>query len=307
MTKAVLLVVCIAAFGCCLEADVVCTVRNSASRASGVPRGGALATLECTGLEGKPGLLQAPEGGPAPFKLGDIEVLVNGAPSPILSVFFPSEEEAAAGVRQRVVFQVPLERNASPLDSVYPSLRQAGVKALLLLAGNGIRAPRPGAFFRDSDGYLIAEHTSDGSRVTKENPAHPGETITVYANDFFSVWPPPPVGVPVPETTRYEYSAELSAAYTAPELGYDRGHLFLEEQPVLNSRVCAKTPALKVLFKGLAPGRIGMERIDFVVPLRQAPGEWPLFFNMGSPTDGSGEGCADAEASSSESGLLIVK
>jgi hypothetical protein len=33
---------------------------------------------------------------------------------------------------------------------------------------------------------------------------------------------------------------------------------------------------------------IGVEQINFTVPLSQAPGDWALFFNFGSCPDGSG-------------------
>ena len=48
-------------------------------------------------------------------------------------------------------------------------------------------APLPaglGGFFSDATGFAISQHTSDISPVATANPAHPGETITVYADGF---------------------------------------------------------------------------------------------------------------------------
>jgi hypothetical protein len=51
------------------------------------------------------------------------------------------------------------------------------------------------------------------------------------------------------------------------------------------------TPALEIKFAGLAPGRIGVELITFVVPADKQPGDWALFFNLGSCPDGRGAAC----------------
>ena len=51
-------------------------------------------------------------------------------------------------------------------------------------------APFPaglGGFFSDATGFAISQHTSDISPVATANPAHPGETITVYADGFYQV------------------------------------------------------------------------------------------------------------------------
>ena len=287
---------------------------NSAYRTGIVPRGGSLATIECSGLPLNPGLIRAPVGGPLPFRLADIEVLVNGGLSPILSVYIPTPEESATGARQRIEIQVPLERNASiegsRLDYAVPEIRVRGEfqpTTLYLPAGGSIGGGLPGGWFKDSSLYLTAEHTSDGSPVTHGNPAKPGETITVYANDFFRVWPPPPIGVPVPSAAKYENEPEMDAALAGRGDGFEQGRLYLQAYSRSVDRFCTDTPSLRVLFRGLAPGKIGVQRIDFLVPLNQAPGDWPLFFNIGSPADGSGNGCRDNDALSSDYGLLIVR
>jgi len=118
--------------------------------------------------------------------------------------------------------------------------------------------PGPGVWYKDSSRYLLAEHTSDGSPVTHANPAKPGETITAYGNDFYSVWPPPPIGVPVPPTPRYEASPETGPALMEENRVYDNAHLFLQQYKEGSVRFCAKTQALKIEYKGLAVGKIGV-------------------------------------------------
>ncbi len=56
---------------------------------SGMPRGGALATLFCYGLSGDPGIVTASTTTPLPFELGGVQVTVNGALAPILAVVIP--------------------------------------------------------------------------------------------------------------------------------------------------------------------------------------------------------------------------
>jgi len=174
-----------------------------------IPRGGALAQFICRDLPGTAGVWGAPEGAPVPFRLAGFELLWNGAHAPILSVFLPTAAEVAAGASQRILFQVPLERNAATSRGRLPDLVPGRVRYLgadvsvsVAFETASFNDRGPGGWYNDSNGYLIAEHTLDGSTVTHANPARPGETITVYANDFFTVWPPPPIAVPVPAAPR---------------------------------------------------------------------------------------------------------
>jgi uncharacterized protein (TIGR03437 family) len=296
-----------------VRSDVqVHSIRNSASPNWGTPRGGSLATIDCSGLVGPPGLVTAPAGAPLPFKLSDIGVILSGASAPILSVFIPTVEEAAAGALQQIHFQIPMERNSGVEVSgvrnwALPLVHQAGSYRTVMLLNGPASGQSFGAFFSDGNGLAVAEHTSDRRPVTRENPARPGETITVYANDLFTVWPPPPMGLPVPEQPRFEFSPELAAQTLGVDDGYDKGNLFLQEYPELDSerRSYTNTPALKILFQGLAVGKIGIQQIDFVVPANQPPGDWALFFNVGSCPDGSGP--CTTEARSSLYALLPVR
>lgn len=231
--------------------------------------------------EVRPGLYTAEGAAFLPFSLARREITVNGARAPILAVIIPPPGQ---GVTQ-INFQVPLERNSSLPNYVGTS---AGV-----LAGGGVAlAPLPrlspvGGFFQDANGYAAARHASDNSPVSPDNPAHPGETIHAYANDFFPVWPPPPIGVAVPEQPQF---VRLPIGQSIIR---DSGHLYLQKYPApdLKGQSYTNTPALEIKFAGLAPGRVGVELITFVVPANQRPGDWDLFFNLGSCTDGRGGSC----------------
>ncbi len=273
-----------------------CQVVNSASYQRGLPSGGALATAFCQGVVGEPGLHVAPPSSPPPFTLAGVQISVNKSLAPILAVYIPS---AGSSAPTQINFQVPMARNA---------MVQLGISdkgELNIFQNNSIGQttynwelspldgelpPGLGGFFSDADGFAIARHTSDNTPVTPASPAHPGETITVYANDFYQVWPPPPIGFPAPKDIVFQYDPGL------PNYYFQYFNLFLQAYPTLTqcapvaSGQCsiARTPALQILFRGLAANQIGVEEIRFVVPANQAPGDWALFFNSGSCTDGSG-------------------
>jgi len=232
--------------------------------------------------------------------LAGIQITVNSAFAPILAVIIPPNGQA--GYTQ-INFQVPLERNVSPFGNTF--------------AGNfsvfgpspGVSVPVPplpewGGFFSNGSGYAIALHASDRSLITTQNPAHAGESIVAYANDFFGVWPPPPISIAVPRQLTFQFPG------TGP-LGPTGMNLYLQTYPTSQPSFptgslvsCTNTPALRVTFEGLAAGMVGVEEIDFVVPANQTPGNWALFFNIGSSSVGSG--CNGNSGSSSPYVLVPV-
>jgi uncharacterized protein (TIGR03437 family) len=277
--------------GASIVAGAQCSVVNSASYQPGLPSGGALATIFCPQLPGKAGLYIAPSSAPPPFALGGLEVLVNRTPAPLLAVYIPSPGNSAPG---QVNFQVPLSRSITALgapDTTELFLDVNPVVSVTMdLRISGSFQAGLGGFFADANGYAIAQHASDNSPVTTASPAHPGETTVVFANDFYQVWPPPPIGIPVPKDIPFQYDPGL------PNYYFQFFNLFLQDYPTPSQCVpvsqgqcsIARTPALQILFRGLAANQIGVEEIHFVVPANQAPGDWALFFNRGSCTDGSG-------------------
>jgi uncharacterized protein (TIGR03437 family) len=271
---------------------------NSASFVQGLPSGGALATVFVFGLTGTAGLLIPPLSSPLPFELGGVRVTVNGAASPILAVVIPATGSSAPG---QVNFQVPLERNvtldASGLDtgSILIVSQTGAGQVQLPITNFSFR----GGFFRDANGYAIAQHAKDLSQVTVQNPAHPGETIIVYGDDFFRVWPPPPIGFPAPSPPLFQF--DTSGLYTGLAGLYLQGY---PDSPIPEDSY-TNTPVLKVLLASLAPGFVGVEQLNILIPAGQPAGDWALFFNSGSCPDGSGK--CSPEGISGPSVLLPVR
>lgn len=258
-----------------------------------MPSGGALATVFCSGITTNPGVFVPSSSTPLPFELGGVRVEVNGVLAPLLAVVIPPKSQT--GAYAQINFQVPLERN-SALDSDISEISQENV-VVFVSSSDGhasstiLAAVRGGGgFFSDANGYAIAQHASDYSLVTTQNPAHAGETLIVYADDFFEVWPPPPIGLPAPSQPLLSYNHGLNR----PDLLFFGQDLYLQSYPSINpigGASIPKPPALQILFEGLAPGMVGVEQINFVVPGSQAAGDWPLFFNYVPCTNGAVQNC----------------
>lgn len=298
----------------------------------GLPSGGALATAFVSGIAGYgivPGNYVAPASSPLPRELGGVSVGVNGAFAPILSVYIPPQGSAAYA---QINFQMPLERNSitqgSPACVYCPGptyVSVAGATGTAGVAGASATFPAGlrgmGAFFSDANGYAIALHASDNSPVTTTNPAHPGETIIAFADDFFDVWPPPPIGIPVPAQSSFTYFFDSDAVFfaaaaqapTPAVVGgqYAAGGLFLQDYPTLTLVSSGpygsftNSPALQITYEGLAVGRIGVEEIHFVIPQNQAPGNWALFFNTLSCTNFGGKSCTNSGPSVSSAYVTL--
>jgi len=299
----------------------ITAVVNAASFQTGLPSGGGLATIFCSGLVPTSGMKAGTYIGqsfsPLPYDLGGLRVVVNGVPAPMLAVVLTASGEAQINI------QVPLERNASLVAPYTGSLlveledntsRPVGSVPISQFPGPSIW----GGFFADANGYAVAQHASDYSSVTPQNPARAGEAIIVYADDFFRVWPPPPVGFPVPQQPLFSILPASSVLYYSGTFSAVSGYLYLQDYPQPTcipppAGACgqsfANTPALQVAFEGLAPGQIGVEQINFVVPANQAPGDWALFFNDGSCPDGIGppDRCATSGGLSSPYVKLPVR
>ena len=270
----------------------VLSVVNSASFQSSLPLGGGLATVFCSGLPYPPwimpGSFVAPGGTSLPYQLDGIAIEVNGGPAPILSVYVPP---AGQSTPTQINFRVPAARNSTlssgidngSLTIIVFSLGPGNqgvfgtLAALTPLPGSGL-----GGFFTDINGNAIAQH-ADNSLVAVQNPAHPGETITVYGDDFYQVWPSSPVGFVTPLAPLFQYDRTL---FSGLALSLQPGQLFLQAPPGtdLLGNTVVNTPPVSIAFQGLTPGMIGVEQINFVVPANQAPGTWLLFFNDGRTT-----------------------
>ncbi|MGO9258029.1 MAG: hypothetical protein ACLQU1_17210 [Bryobacteraceae bacterium] len=276
----------------------ILSVVNSASFQAGLPAGGALATVFCTGLPTPPGTYTAPTSPPLPLYLAGVQVQVNSAVAPVLAVVIPQAGDSAPA---QINFQVPLERNSTASTAVNSDqgtlfIRTVDASGVPNGAGSAVLTPVPnagqGAFFQDANGYAIAFHNSDNAPVTVQNPAHAGETITAYADDLFLVWPPPPIAMPVAAQPLYQLGPSQGAL--SDQLSYCC-YLYLQtypsyypsEPPGTTGGYYTNTPALQTVSFQLAPDLIGVEQITFVVPANQQPGNWPLFFDAGSCPNGN--------------------
>ena len=103
---------------------------------------------------------------PLPRELGGVQVIVDGLAAPLFSLN-----------RTQINFQIPLETIAGPTNiQVY----SAGGLSPSIVADVRLLAPQIFSYARP-DGVVdpVIAH-ADGSLVTPENPARPGETVIVY-------------------------------------------------------------------------------------------------------------------------------
>ena len=274
-----------AALPLCSQPQILGVV-NSASFEPGLPSGGGLATVFCSfpGAVGGSGTYLPSSSSPLPYTLAANEVSINGVDAPILAVV---ETESNGTLYTQVNFQVPMERNVS--------LPNTGAYAGSLTACGATIQPLParqmGGFFSDAKGYAIAQHASDYSLVTPQNPAHPGESIIAYGDDIFPVWPPPTIAFPTPALPLFQ------AAATGL---FFPGYLYLQSSippsttpPPFGTPQQPSTLALVTTFMGMAPGIVGVQQVNFVVPANQQAGTFSLFFDTGCGLGVVGaQGCA---------------
>jgi uncharacterized protein (TIGR03437 family) len=171
------------------QSPQIVAVVNAATFKSGLPTGGALATVFVSGLNDPkyfhPGLCVA-SALPLPNQLASIRVSVCNGIAPLLAVSIPP---LGSSDYAQVNFQVPLERNVGLLSDLAPACSlTVGIPSDAGASLSPLPDPPPfGGFFSDGHGYAAAQHASDYSPVTPDNPAHAGEAIVAYANDLYVV------------------------------------------------------------------------------------------------------------------------
>jgi uncharacterized protein (TIGR03437 family) len=227
-------------------------VTSGASFQPGLPPGGSIGTIFCTGLTVS-GVVSA-EATPLPYTLSGITVTIGGVPAPLFAV-------AQLAGYQQINFQVPYDFQAGD--------GPGGLYAEVLIQQNATQGSinatvgtPPGDFFLLSGTqYGIFQHWPDYSLVTKDNPAKPGEWLVTYLTGVggildFSV----PIGQPAPlsPVDRVVQSAVLG----------DTFNMVVNGSPVGNVGDPNAIP-----FLGLAPGLVGVYQINFVLPVGTAPGD----------------------------------
>jgi uncharacterized protein (TIGR03437 family) len=157
------------------------TFANAASFIAGPVSPGEIVLISGTGIApGVQGLVTAYNilGQPQP-SLAGISISINGVTAPIYYVL------TSAGQPDQVVVQVPFETQPGSANVV---INSAG-------GGSGnftvqVQLYAPGVFQTTVGGQTIAVALRpDGSYVSPSNPAHPGETILVYATGLGQVNP----------------------------------------------------------------------------------------------------------------------
>lgn len=120
-------------------------------------------------------------------------------------------------------------------------------------------APTAPAFFLMGDGNVWARDLNYQA-VNASNPAHPGETIELYANGLGPVTNQPASGDPAPAGPYAETPAPV---------------------------VTIGTQQATVLFSGLTPGSGTLYALNLVVPPSLAPGTYPVTVSIGGRTSPS--------------------
>ena len=207
------------------------SVQGVVNAADGQSQGvvpGGLATIYGVGLmEGIVGV--ANPGGQTSFQ-GTI-VRIGGRPVPLLAL--------SAGPPEQINVQVPFELTTGQTTTV--EIENNGSR--LTIGGVPVFPAQPGIFEdRPATGpsFAAAVHHNDGSLITAENPARPGEVISLFATGAGRVEPPVPTGTLGP-------ALPLSLVTLPVVVGID-------------------DKGSEVLFKGYAPGFLGLYQFNLVVP-----------------------------------------
>jgi uncharacterized protein (TIGR03437 family) len=230
---------------------------NAASFSTGVAPG-SIASIFGAGLtRGVNGIVQAPAG-PLPYSLRGTSVLVNGMPAPIFAI-------ANLNGQEQINFQVPWEVRGEPIPpqplSPTAIVVTANPVVSIVVVNNGTVSPALRAVYSNlqpaiitTDGTNAVAVHSDYSLVTAQNPARPGDVITLYGVGFGPVSPSPATGAP--------------AGGSPP--------------PAINPipTVSINAHNTTVLFAGLSPGSVGLYQFNIVVPDGLGIGDLPALINV---------------------------
>ncbi len=185
-----------------------------------------------------------------PTTLNGVQVQVNGVAAPILSVNDCSGYPC-------VTFMVPYETSGTIAqiqlfnNGVGSNIVTAWVSIVVDANNNVTAGTAPGVFTIPATGlgYAAAQHTTDFSTVTPDNPARPGEIIAVYLTGIGPVNPAVASGAPGP--------VPLANA-------------------VSNISVFIGGSQAATSFVGLTPGAIGLAQINLTIPTGLAAGDYTL-------------------------------
>lgn len=157
------------------ESDIV----NSATLTPTALAPGTLVTIHAAGAASDSETAETKENEPLPTKLAGVEVYLNGAALPLLSVS-PQEIQA----------QLPFDLGSGSSGSLYlrsTTLVSSAAAVRFVPAAPGIFAigkmePRSGLLLHASNAQSIDRSPAKGVPITADYPATPNERITVWAN-----------------------------------------------------------------------------------------------------------------------------
>lgn len=202
--------------------------------------GGLMTTIFGKNITAREGVIAA-SGFPLPTEIDGISVELGGRRVPLYSV------SKVNGVEQ-INFLSPYDLAPSAptgLDFIHVIVNNNGNSSLPLivqLLEDRKDIPKVIArFFLQDNGDAQAVHASDGSLITKENPARRGEVITLFGTGFGPVQPPVRAGDAAPAEPR-------SWTLSVPSVRF------------------GDAAADDVIFCGLTPGLAGLYQVDVSVP-----------------------------------------
>lgn len=230
-------------------------VTQSADFQPGLAQPGSLSSIFTTGLQGQPGIIAATKY-PLSNKLSGVNVLIDSLPAPILAIgFFDGW--------QQINVQVPWEAAFANVPQQTVTVAQNGIQAQTSYTGTN--SAQLSVFFSDANGYGIVQHASDYSLVTPQNPAHPGETLTAYAENLGPVDNQPATGEPSPFDP-------LAGSYT-PETA---GCLVRIPQLTFNPTSSPQSYSAPYSYSVMTPGLVGVYQLNFALPSSMPSGDIPM-------------------------------
>jgi uncharacterized protein (TIGR03437 family) len=176
---------------------------------------------------------------PARTSLNGTSVTINGVLAPLFLV-------SPTQINAQVPFETPVG-NATPVV-VAAGQKNAAVTFMVTATG-------PGVLMQPEGSHAIAQNYPDWSLNSPENPARPGQYITVYLTGQGLLDNPVATGAvaPVEPLSRAVAPAQAKIGGIAAE----------------------------IQFLGLAPGLVGVSQMNLLIPEDVAAGEQPLEVSIG--------------------------
>ncbi len=188
-----------------------------------------------------------------PVKLNGVQVLIDGVAAPL---YYVSSTQIAAIVPYAAAgfsFATIQVNNNGSLSHIITEFVNTGT---------------PGVFTNPADGIgLAAAEHLDGSLITENSPAQPGESIAVYLTGLGQVFPPISDGTPGTSTTPFNHTVNtISAVIDGP----------------------TTSTVASVLYAGLAPTLTGLYQLNLTIPTGVTAGDNYLEIDVlnaaGNPT-----------------------